>query len=147
MNAARGACGKAQEGLLQTQAKLNLAFALIIDSQTDDFPNKFQTLDNWFDKAIKQLKGLKSDNETHLLDLAAANYHRGRFIITHLISQTATKSDAAKLSLAKDCLRTAVSYFQGKPLDSLKGLLSIIQVLSYELTASPIEAKTKILEA
>jgi len=147
LNAARGACGKAQDGLLHCQAKLNLAFALIIDSQTEAFPSKFQTLDGWFEKAIKQLKGLKADNESHLLDLAAANYHRGRFIITHLTAQSVSKSDAAKLSLAKDCLRTAVSYFQGKPLDSLKGLLSIIQVLSYELTASAVEAKGKILEA
>ena len=113
---------------------------------------QFSVLDSLFENAIKQIQTLKllKGNQQYQIDLAAANYHRGRFIISHLITSLTSKSDAANLTTAKECLRSAVTYFMSfdKPIDSLKGILSIVQVLTYELSnaKTSLEATDRVLE-
>jgi hypothetical protein len=93
--------------LAYNQAKLNLAFALILDQllapSNPSYPSHYASLDALFLKAISSLRSLpkpqpsaststtllsttiadQSASNYYSLDLAAANFHRGKFLGRH----------------------------------------------------------------
>lgn len=89
-------CQNTKEKLIIEHAKLNIAYALILQqSECDSY-----FIDSLFEKSIRQLKLL--DSVTHV-DYAAANYHRGRYLIFTIESKKYSKLDKARLMLAKEC--------------------------------------------
>ena len=46
------------------------------------------------------------------MDYAAANYHRGRYLIESLESKKYSKLDKYRLKLAKECFTNAISFFK-----------------------------------
>jgi len=125
---------------------LNLAFALILDqhliSFTDPaYPALYTHLSSLFNKSLKQLSHLGSSTSTDAgvtthLDLAAANYHYGRFLTRHRMSR-------AEVEAAKAALWEAIGYFRGnvKPMDSIRGMTAVMEVLMIEMEYKEVDKR------
>lgn len=81
---------------MKEKAKLNIAFALILKSTNSD-P---YFIDCLFESATKDLKLL---NDNQKVDYAAANYHRGRYLIENIENKKYSKLDKNRLMVAKKC--------------------------------------------
>lgn len=99
---------------------MNIAFALLLKREEHDKESYF--VDTLFEKSVKTLKSL---NESLNMDLAAANYHRGRYLIESLDTKNFSKIDQNRLMLSKECLTNALDFFkqQNKHVDSCRTLL------------------------
>ena len=153
--------------LTYNQAKLNLAFALILDQllapSDPSFPSHYASLDSLFLKAISSLRSLPKTPTTatspsqanpqttppidqvagngnyyyyYSLDLAAANFHRGRFLGRHQRSR-------GELEAGKRALWEASEYFRGegtdKKMDSIRGVNGVIEIMTVEVGYKGVE--------
>jgi hypothetical protein len=156
--------------LTYNQAKLNLAFALILDQllapSDPSYPSHYASLDSLFLKAISSLcslpktptttpttshANLQTNSQTtpptdqvagngnfyyYSLDLAAANFHRGRFLGRHQRSR-------GELEAGKRALWEASEYFRGegtdKKMDSIRGVNGVIEIMTVEVGYKGVE--------
>jgi hypothetical protein len=127
------------------------------------YPSHYASLDSLFLKAISSLRSLPKtpttmspsqanpqvtpptslptdqaggNNNYYSLDLAAANFHRGRFLGRHQRSR-------GELEAGKRALWEASEYFRGegtdKKMDSIRGVNGVIEIMTVEVGYKGVE--------
>ncbi|CDW87761.1 erythroid differentiation-related factor 1 [Stylonychia lemnae] len=149
---------KLMNALESSQAKLLLAFGLIVKNQVSELDQQNHSIvDNYFEQSIKKLEKIQSTQDENnnqgsnlLIDIAAANFHRGKTIIQTLENNKILKSDEKRLLIAKKCLIQSSQFFSsiGKYIDSLNGQLYILTVLINQVSNAKLanELNQTVLE-
>eukprot|EP00347_Sterkiella_histriomuscorum_P014356 403361184 len=126
-------------------SKLILSFALILRRKELNLESLNLFIEQLFDQSIKILE--TSQNDQQKLDLAAANYHKGNFIIEQVQQNFEVKSDIKRLEAARNSLLLSLDYFQEKNLfiDQAKCINLILKHLIYKISQSQTFEATQLL--